>query len=255
LVEQLRRGQSERGTGRTDAEAHAAAALAGRRGREVRPGGRPGDHELAARPDDVDARVGQHPYGAPVADPHARDLLLKPRRRCQLAVRHACSVVARGRLAGLGGWLPDQLGDVDHEIRAVAVWSGPHVAARSSWGRACTGAGRPVWLRHGQRPLRRAPAWRRGVHAAPAPAGDRGVRRDGAEVSLPAGGCLAVRSGAARSATATEDGTSLLIVGSPRGQAYRADGWELGYDAFEIYKTGDYEAARAAYRNALDQAP
>jgi len=78
---------------------------------------------------------------------------------------------------------------------------------------------------------------------------------DGEEVSLPAGGCLAVRSGAARSATATEDGTSLLIVGSPRGQAYRADGWELGYDAFEIYKTGDYEAARAAYRNALDQAP
>ena len=78
---------------------------------------------------------------------------------------------------------------------------------------------------------------------------------DGEAVSLPAGGCLAVRSGAARSATATEDGMSLLIVGSPRGQAYRADGWELGYDAFEIYKTGDYEAARAAYRNALDQAP
>ncbi|HXD68873.1 MAG TPA: tetratricopeptide repeat protein [Gaiellales bacterium] len=78
---------------------------------------------------------------------------------------------------------------------------------------------------------------------------------DGEAVSLPAGGCLAVRSGAARRATATEDGTSLLIVGSTRGQAYRADGWELGYDAFEIYKTGDYEAARAAYRNALDQAP
>ncbi|HKV67471.1 MAG TPA: hypothetical protein VJN72_05235 [Gaiellales bacterium] len=78
---------------------------------------------------------------------------------------------------------------------------------------------------------------------------------DGNAVSLPAGGCLAVRTGAARRATATEHGTSLLIVGSTRDTPYRADGWELGYDAFEIYKTGDHEAARAAYRNALDQAP
>lgn len=78
---------------------------------------------------------------------------------------------------------------------------------------------------------------------------------DGGAVNLPAGGCLAVRAGAPRSATAAEDGTSLLIVGSSRGRAYRADGWELGYDAFEIYKTGDHEAARTAYRSALDEAP
>jgi mannose-6-phosphate isomerase-like protein (cupin superfamily) len=78
---------------------------------------------------------------------------------------------------------------------------------------------------------------------------------DGETVTLPAGGCLAVRTGAPRKATASEDGTALLIVGSSRGQAYRADGWELGYDAFEIYKTGDHEAARAAYRSALDEAP
>lgn len=78
---------------------------------------------------------------------------------------------------------------------------------------------------------------------------------DGERVNLPEGGCLAVRTGAGRSATAVEDGTSLLIVGSTRGQAYRADGWELGYNAFEIYKTGDHEAARAAYRSALDEAP
>ena len=78
---------------------------------------------------------------------------------------------------------------------------------------------------------------------------------DGERVNLPEGGCLAVRTGAGRSATAVEDGTSLLIVGSTRGQAYRADGWELGYDAFEIYRTGDHEAARAAYRSALDEAP
>ena len=78
---------------------------------------------------------------------------------------------------------------------------------------------------------------------------------DGEAVNLPEGGCLAVRTGASRSATAAEDSTSLLIVGSTRGQAYRADGWELGYDAFEVYKSGDHEAARAAYRRALDQAP
>jgi len=78
---------------------------------------------------------------------------------------------------------------------------------------------------------------------------------DGETVNLPTGGCLAVRAGASRSAKAVEDGTSLLMVGATRGQAYRADGWELGYDAFEIYKTGDHEAARSAYRNALDQAP
>ena len=78
---------------------------------------------------------------------------------------------------------------------------------------------------------------------------------DDENVSLPAGGCLAVRPGAARSAKASTDGTSLLIIGSTRGQAYRADGWELGYDAFEIYKTGDHEAALEAYRSAHAEAP
>ncbi len=78
---------------------------------------------------------------------------------------------------------------------------------------------------------------------------------DGEQVALPAGGCLAVRAGATRSATAAADGTSLLIVGAARGRPYRADGWELGVGAFEHYKRGDHEAARAAYRDALAQAP
>jgi len=85
--------------------------------------------------------------------------------------------------------------------------------------------------------------------------GAAGFVVDGESVSLVAGGCLAVRAGAARSAKATKDGTSLLIVGSTRGRAYRADGWELGIGAFEIYKTGDHEAALAAYRSALEEAP
>lgn len=85
--------------------------------------------------------------------------------------------------------------------------------------------------------------------------GAAGFAVDGETVNLPEGGCLAVRTGAARSAKALADGTSLLIVGGTPGRAYRSDGWELGYDAFEIYKTGNHEAARAAYRRALDQAP
>jgi quercetin dioxygenase-like cupin family protein len=80
-------------------------------------------------------------------------------------------------------------------------------------------------------------------------------RVDGETVNLPAGGCLGVRAGAARSAKAAADGTSLLVVGAPRGRAYSGDGWELGHDAFEIYKTGDHEAALAAYRSAHAEAP
>ncbi len=78
---------------------------------------------------------------------------------------------------------------------------------------------------------------------------------DGEAVALPSGGCLAVRAGATRSATAAEDGTSLLAVGNARGRPYRADGWELGVGAFEHFKRGDYEAAAEAYRDALAGSP
>ncbi|HEU0192550.1 MAG TPA: tetratricopeptide repeat protein [Gaiellales bacterium] len=78
---------------------------------------------------------------------------------------------------------------------------------------------------------------------------------DGETVTLGPGGCVAVAPGVARSALASADGTTLVIVGAPRGQAYQADGWEHGIGAFGHYRNGDYAAAAAAYESALEKHP
>jgi tetratricopeptide (TPR) repeat protein len=78
---------------------------------------------------------------------------------------------------------------------------------------------------------------------------------DGEAVALGPGGCLAVAPGVARSAVAGADGTTLVIVGAPRGQAYQVDGWEHGIGAFGHYRDGDYGAAAAAYEEALERYP
>jgi mannose-6-phosphate isomerase-like protein (cupin superfamily) len=78
---------------------------------------------------------------------------------------------------------------------------------------------------------------------------------DGEAVPLGPGGCLAVAPGITRSAVAGSDGTTLVIVGGTRGQAYQADGWEHGVGAFGHYRDGDYAAAADAYQAALQKHP
>ena len=78
---------------------------------------------------------------------------------------------------------------------------------------------------------------------------------DGEAVALGRGGCLAVAPGIARSAVASADATTLVIVGGTRGQAYQADGWEHGIGAFGHYREGDYAAAAEAYQAALEKHP
>jgi hypothetical protein len=78
---------------------------------------------------------------------------------------------------------------------------------------------------------------------------------DGEVVALGPGGCVAIAPGIARSAVAGADGTTLVIVGAPRGQAYQADGWEHGIGAFGHYREGDYAAAAGAYEAALEKHP
>jgi tetratricopeptide (TPR) repeat protein len=78
---------------------------------------------------------------------------------------------------------------------------------------------------------------------------------DGEPLALGPGGCVAVAPGIARSAVATVDQTTLLIVGAPPGQAYRADGWEYGVGAFAHYRAGDHAAAADAYQAALEKHP
>jgi mannose-6-phosphate isomerase-like protein (cupin superfamily) len=78
---------------------------------------------------------------------------------------------------------------------------------------------------------------------------------DGEALRLGPGGCLAVAPGTARGAVAGADGTTLVVVGGTRGQAYQADGWEHGVGAFGHYREGDYSAAADAYQTALDKHP
>jgi tetratricopeptide (TPR) repeat protein len=78
---------------------------------------------------------------------------------------------------------------------------------------------------------------------------------DGEALALAPGGCVAVAPGIARSAVATADPTTLIIVGGTRGRAYQADGWEHGIGAVGHYREGDYAAAADAYQAALEKHP
>ena len=75
---------------------------------------------------------------------------------------------------------------------------------------------------------------------------------DGDEVDAPAGTLVFVRPGTSRRAVAAEDGTSVLVVGSPPNERYVAFGWELFLPA---YNSGDYEQAAAVLREALATHP
>jgi mannose-6-phosphate isomerase-like protein (cupin superfamily) len=67
---------------------------------------------------------------------------------------------------------------------------------------------------------------------------------DGETVDAPTGALVQVQPAAKRKATATEDGTTILVVGATAGEAYKVPPEEVA-EAFAAYNAGDYEEALA----------
>jgi tetratricopeptide (TPR) repeat protein len=77
---------------------------------------------------------------------------------------------------------------------------------------------------------------------------------DGESVEAPAGSLVHVRPTAKRKATATEEGTTILVVGGTPGKAYEPTPEEAG-EAFGAYSAGDYETALAKQLLAVEKRP
>jgi tetratricopeptide (TPR) repeat protein len=77
---------------------------------------------------------------------------------------------------------------------------------------------------------------------------------DGEAVEAPTGALVQVQPTARRKATATEDGTTILVVGGTPGKAYEPGPEEAG-EALAAYNSGDYEAALAKQLVAVEKQP
>jgi hypothetical protein len=77
---------------------------------------------------------------------------------------------------------------------------------------------------------------------------------DGESVEAPTGALVNVQPTAKRKATATEDGTTILVVGATRGKAYELTPEEAS-EAFAAYGTGDYEEALAKMLVVVEKQP
>jgi len=79
---------------------------------------------------------------------------------------------------------------------------------------------------------------------------------DGEEVDAPRGTAIFVRNpGAKRSARATEDGTTVLVIGGRAGEAFRPGPGESVTEFYRLYRAEDYEGALAVLREALEEHP
>ena len=79
---------------------------------------------------------------------------------------------------------------------------------------------------------------------------------DGEEVDAPRGTAIFVRDPASkRAARATADGTIVLVVGGRRGEAFEVGPSESLGAFYRRYRSGDYEGALAACREALESHP
>jgi hypothetical protein len=77
---------------------------------------------------------------------------------------------------------------------------------------------------------------------------------DGESVEAPTGALINVQPAAKRKATATEDGTTILIVGGTPGKAYEPAPEEAA-EAFAAYGRGDYEEALAKQLVVIEKQP
>src|SRR5438045_3052352 len=77
---------------------------------------------------------------------------------------------------------------------------------------------------------------------------------DGEVLEAPAGALVQVQPTAKRKATATEDDTTILVVGGTPGVAYEPAPEEAG-EAFTAYNAGDYETALAKQLTVVEKRP
>jgi len=77
---------------------------------------------------------------------------------------------------------------------------------------------------------------------------------DGEVVEAPTGAMVQVQPTAKRKATATEDGTAILVVGGTPGKAYEPAPEEAA-EAFAAYNAGDYELALAKQLVVVEKQP
>src|SRR5262245_55868864 len=77
---------------------------------------------------------------------------------------------------------------------------------------------------------------------------------DGEAVEAPTGALVHVQPTAKRTATATEDGTTILVVGGTPGQPYEPSPEEAA-EAFAAYNAGDYEEAIAEQLVVVEKQP
>jgi tetratricopeptide (TPR) repeat protein len=75
---------------------------------------------------------------------------------------------------------------------------------------------------------------------------------DGETIEAPEGSLVQVRPTAMRKATATDDGTTILVVGGTPGKAYEPTPEETA-EAFAAYSAGDYETALAKQRVVVEK--
>jgi tetratricopeptide (TPR) repeat protein len=77
---------------------------------------------------------------------------------------------------------------------------------------------------------------------------------DGETVEAPTGALVNVQPTAKRKATATEEGTTILVVGGTPGKAYEPQPEEAA-DAFAAYSKGEYEEALAKQLLVVEKQP
>src|ERR1043166_1242644 len=77
---------------------------------------------------------------------------------------------------------------------------------------------------------------------------------DGETVEAPTGALVHIRPSARRTATATEDGTTIVVVGGTPGEAYKPAPEEAG-EAFAAYTKGDHETALAKQLVVVEKEP
>jgi len=78
----------------------------------------------------------------------------------------------------------------------------------------------------------------------------------GEEVDAPAGTFVFVQDPAARrGAEAVAPGTTVLVVGAPRGEAFEPSPWESWLEALPSHTAGDYEGAVEIMRRGLERHP
>jgi tetratricopeptide (TPR) repeat protein len=78
---------------------------------------------------------------------------------------------------------------------------------------------------------------------------------DGDEIAAPAGTLLLVPPATVRGATATEDGTTVLVVGGVPGAAGPRTVFEYWYEAEPHYRSGDYARAVEIASQGLEDWP